>query len=481
MAGYNFYLNGIGVGGLNGVPKGLVNNSWANFGPRLGFAYDLTGQGKTVIRGGFGLTYERIQGNDMYNGAVNPPGDPNPTLNGVSLDNPGLNLGTGNTITAANLPILPLGVTGIATNYTPPLSSQYSLGVQQAVGTHAVLNISYVGSQGRHENYYQAVNLPPLSAICRRKVSKPWINQPGALNYQTLTYPGIGNMRLANDGANSKYNSLQTSLTGTVNATCTCKFPIRWLKRRCNYCQRQWRRSEQRHQPLFGMELRLRTVRLQPQECVLCQLRLRRAVLPQRLEPCRGRAWWLAIASDHHEESGAPVNLGVSGTPRQHYQQLRARPVVSGSISYPKTIGQWFNRHCSRAPALRNWSGLLRQSGIRCHPWSRPQQLRPLAPQELRLYRKVPDGVPGRSLQPFNHPQFKATPIWAVSAPAWYRHLRPITNAFDGRQFQLGLKLISRSASQSNSRPARPQFERAGLFLSRSGFRFFWIPPPYAS
>ena len=90
LGGVQFYTNGIGVGGVNGIPKGLVNNSWNNWGPRLGFAYDLTGQAKTVIRGGFGMTYERIQGNDMYNGAVNPPGDPNPTLNGVSLQNPGL-------------------------------------------------------------------------------------------------------------------------------------------------------------------------------------------------------------------------------------------------------------------------------------------------------------------------------------------------------------------------------------------------------
>ena len=43
------------------------------FGPRIGFAYDVTGHGSTVIRGGFGTMYERIQGNDMYNAATNSP------------------------------------------------------------------------------------------------------------------------------------------------------------------------------------------------------------------------------------------------------------------------------------------------------------------------------------------------------------------------------------------------------------------------
>src|SRR5580692_8222632 len=67
LAGVPLYLNGIGIPGQNGIPKGLVDNHWANFGPRIGFAYDLTGSGKTVVRGGFGMMYERIQGNDMYN------------------------------------------------------------------------------------------------------------------------------------------------------------------------------------------------------------------------------------------------------------------------------------------------------------------------------------------------------------------------------------------------------------------------------
>ena len=63
--------------------------------------------------------YERIQGNDMYNGATNPPGDFQPTLNNVSLSNPGLRVTDGSLITAAQLPVLPLGITGVANPYKP--------------------------------------------------------------------------------------------------------------------------------------------------------------------------------------------------------------------------------------------------------------------------------------------------------------------------------------------------------------------------
>ena len=77
---------------LLGVPKGLVNNHWAAFGPRVGFAYDLTGSGKTILRGGFGMMYERIQGNDMYNAGPNVPFSTNINFSNIQLENPGTQL-----------------------------------------------------------------------------------------------------------------------------------------------------------------------------------------------------------------------------------------------------------------------------------------------------------------------------------------------------------------------------------------------------
>jgi hypothetical protein len=203
LAGYQFYLNGIGIPGTNGVPKGLVDNHWAAFGPRLGFAYDLTGQGKTVVRGGFGTMYERIQGNDMYNAGPNIPFSSSVTFsNGILLANPSTSVGTGATLTA---PITVSDITGLnKTEYKLPVTYQYSVGVQQGFGAKSVLSVSYVGNQSRHQNDYRETNLPDQSLL-------PSIAAGTAGSYNTLVpYLGFHSIRLSETVQNGHYNSLQT-------------------------------------------------------------------------------------------------------------------------------------------------------------------------------------------------------------------------------------------------------------------------------
>jgi hypothetical protein len=211
LAGVPLYLNGIGIPGQNGIPKGLVDNHWASFGPRLGFAYDLTGSGKTVVRGGFGIMYERIQGNDMYDAGPNIPfslqvNAPAP----VEFDNPHLQLATG---TAGVLPINPADITGLnRKNYKQPASYQWSLGVQHSLGARTVASISYVGNTNRYQSDRTEYNLPPQANLI------PIINGIAGANYATsgVPYPGFRSVRLSTNEANSHYHGLQLDLNSQI-------------------------------------------------------------------------------------------------------------------------------------------------------------------------------------------------------------------------------------------------------------------------
>lgn len=209
LAGTQLYLNGIGIPGQGGVPKGLVNDHWANFGPRLGFAYDLTGRGTTVLRGGAGLMYERIQGNDMYNAGPNLPFSLSVTNTSVTFDNPGTLLSTG---APAPQAINAASITGLAVNeYKEPASYQYSIGVQRQLSAKSVLSVSYVGNQNRYQNDYRETNLPSESYLPSLVLGQQYNTAPG------LPYPGFHSIDLSTNEANSHYNALQVDLTTHVH------------------------------------------------------------------------------------------------------------------------------------------------------------------------------------------------------------------------------------------------------------------------
>ncbi|HEY6338663.1 MAG TPA: carboxypeptidase regulatory-like domain-containing protein [Candidatus Sulfotelmatobacter sp.] len=456
LGGVQFYTNGIGVGGLNGIPKGLVNDSWNNWGPRLGFAYDLTGRAKTVVRGGFGISYERIQGNDMYNGAVNPPGDPNPTLNGVSLQNPGLTIAganAGTAITAASLPILPLGVTGIAEHYPTPMSFQYSAGVQQAMGPNAVLNIAYVGSQGRRENYYSAINLPAITAL-------PALTLPGAPSVNTdptLQFPGYGGIRLAYNGANSTYNSLQTTLTGTIRRDLHLQVSYTLAKAEDATTsvgsggdlqnvtnpyvgwRADWGPSPYDRKSIFFTNF-------------VYDLPFFRNN-PSRLVKAGLGGWQLSAIIT--EETGAPVNLGVSGAnptePPGHRQgtvssvlgNTGVRPQITGSVSYPKTTGQWFNTSvfsfptCSTGPDCYGNVAFNAIRGPGHNNFDLSLRKNFAFTERFRMQFSV------EAFNVWNHTQFQGNDDTGGLGNNFNSgNFGQITSAYDGRQLQLGLKLM---------------------------------------
>jgi len=209
------YANGLGVPGVTpGVDDGLVNNHWLNFGPRIGFAYDLTGRGTTVVRGGFGIMFERIQGNDMYQAGGNNLFGGTVSLSNVSLSNPHIGVDqTNQTISTTSLPVTVNSLQALDPNrYKNPTSYQYSLGVQHQLGRQTVLSASYVGNQNRFLSFRQEINLAPASLLPTFVTG----STAAAQYNRDVPYLGYHSINLAQNGGDSVYHSLQTDLRSKV-------------------------------------------------------------------------------------------------------------------------------------------------------------------------------------------------------------------------------------------------------------------------
>jgi hypothetical protein len=210
--GTPFYLNGIKLAGVNGFPRGNVQDKYDTWQPRIGFAYDLSGNGKTVVRGGFGMFFERVQGNDVYNAALNPPFAYQPTATNVLFSNPNTSALTGKTTSQT----FPSSLINLAYKYSPPGTANYSLGVQRQLAPSIVAVLQYAGSVGWDQSDDRAVNTLPLTDP--NNSANPYDLRQGVaggkLNANLYRiFPGFSSIQQEENETNFNYNALQIGLS----------------------------------------------------------------------------------------------------------------------------------------------------------------------------------------------------------------------------------------------------------------------------
>ena len=150
--------------------EGLWKPDWNNFAPRLGAAWDITGDGKTSLRGGYGMSYERNFGNVTFNVIQNPPNYAVVSLTSgvnvpagslvVSPSNFGPLSGTTGTVTVPGASLRHVDE-NIGTAYT----HFWSLSLERQLWPGIVGSLQYTGSAGRNLYSIANTNRPGSGAV----------------------------------------------------------------------------------------------------------------------------------------------------------------------------------------------------------------------------------------------------------------------------------------------------------------------------
>ena len=212
-------FNGAVTATNGNYPRGFREQQGLLYEPRIGFAYDPFGKGKTAIRGGFGIFHNTVAPG-VRGFSQNPPVQVTPQVFYGNLDT---FLGTAGTL-------FPGGTSTFERKVITPSMYNFTLGVQHDIGRATVVNVSYVGNVGRHLQVSKNINTVPYGARYLPQNADPQ-NPATPLNDNFFRpYQGWAGITYNDFSSTANYNSLQTTLNRRMGRGLSMSVAYTWSK-----------------------------------------------------------------------------------------------------------------------------------------------------------------------------------------------------------------------------------------------------------
>ncbi|MBM3783521.1 MAG: carboxypeptidase regulatory-like domain-containing protein [Acidobacteria bacterium] len=191
------------------VPRAFLKNRGPQWGPRFGFAWDVFGNQRTAVRGGFGMFYNRQNLDAVLNPFTTAP---------PIVQTPVVNFSTLAGLANSGGLLFPQNVIGIDGEGKIPTVMNYSLSVQQNVGFQTILDVAYVANLARNQMWQRNLNAIPFGANFLPQNQDA--SAPGSPLPQAFLRPlrGYNNVNFREWASSSNYHSMQVQANRRFSA-----------------------------------------------------------------------------------------------------------------------------------------------------------------------------------------------------------------------------------------------------------------------